>query len=168
MKINLLSEQVDIFHWSSYLSCAMCDKQLQTLYYMCCITLIAALLVKRRLATSQVVFCNLEWTSLKPNSKQKLPACLARRCVCHMNNPAVLWKQFVCRSELGSFKRGSLGLVERKQLLAVVIFFFFFVVLLECVITTNCTPKYARENPTVCISGIYFCIFNTLDTNVST
>lgn len=31
---NLLSALVDILHWSSYLSCAMWDKQLQTLYVL--------------------------------------------------------------------------------------------------------------------------------------
>lgn len=60
----------------------------------------------------------------------------------------------LCRTELGNFKQRSLGLVERKQLLVVVVFFY--VALLECVITANCTAKYARENPTDCISGICF------------
>lgn len=30
---------------------------------------------------------------------QKLPACLAKCCVCHMNNTAALWKQFVDRAK---------------------------------------------------------------------
>lgn len=77
-----------------------------------------------------------------------------------------LCENCLCRTELGNFKQRSLVLVERKQLLVGLVFFI--VVLLECVITTNCTAKNARENPTDCISRICFCIFSTVYIHDST
>lgn len=72
-----------------------------------------------------------------------------------MNEAAVLQEH--CARP--NFKWRSLGLAERKQLLAIAAFSIFLMLLSERVIAANCTSEYARENPAVSVSGICLCVF---------